>query len=261
MKRALVLILLLLAVPLHAQYAVDTTQVVTPAKAKKSSLGGGIASFLTLHTGILIHYAGHESLDLYVRDKVQSWRGEAPACKVDDYIRYLPVAADLGLSFLGAPARNGFVDRSVELGVASVACIVLTRGTKHLMPTQRPNGGDFKSFPSGHTSVAFMGAELVRMEYGPLYGAGAYAVATMVGALRIYNNRHWLSDVLAGAGVGIFSAHVGGWLMQPTKKLFGIKDSDWGKGGKPNHSQVVAQFAPVVDPVSGCLCAGLALSF
>ena len=54
-----------------------------------------------------------------------------------------------------------------------------------------------------------MGAELVRMEYGGWYGIGAYTIAVGVGFMRMYNGRHWLHDVVAGAGVGILSARVG----------------------------------------------------
>ena len=69
-----------------------------------------------------------------------------------------------------------------------------------------------------------MGAELVRTEYkyaSPWYGIGAYTIATGVGFLRLYNNRHWVSDVIAGAGVGILSARIGYWLLPFERKLFG----------------------------------------
>ena len=84
--------------------------------------------------------------------------------------------------------------------------------------------GDF-SFPSGHTATVFMGAELVRMEYkdsSPLYGIGAYTIACGVAFLRLYNERHWCNDVLAGAGIGILSARIGYWLLPFEKKLFGL---------------------------------------
>lgn len=70
-----------------------------------------------------------------------------------------------------------------------------------------------------------MGAELVRMEYkdsSPLYGIGAYTIACGVAFLRLYNERHWCNDVLAGAGIGILSARIGYWLLPFEKKLFGL---------------------------------------
>ena len=76
------------------------------------------------------------------------------------------------------------------------------------------------SFPSGHTATAFAGAELVRAEYGWGYGIAAYTVATGVAFMRLYNNRHWLNDVLAGAGVGIVSAQIGYWMLPLSRKIF-----------------------------------------
>ena len=104
---------------------------------------------------------------------------------------------------------------------------------------------DDHSFPSGHTATAFAGAELVRMEYGPYWGAAAYTLATGVAFLRIYNRWHYFSDVVAGAGVGILCAHIGEWLLPPVKRLFG-----------PNVA-----LAPTLDPVSGGVCATLAMKF
>ena len=77
------------------------------------------------------------------------------------------------------------------------------------------------SFPSGHTATAFMGAELIRREYGNAWGAGAYLLAGGIGFLRIYNDRHWLGDVLAGAGFGILAANIAYWLLPLERKLFG----------------------------------------
>ena len=92
----------------------------------------------------------------------------------------------------------------------------------HHYTAPRPDGSANNSFPSGHTATTFMGAELVRIEYGdesPWYSVGAYAVATTVGVLRVYNERHWFTDVFAGAGVGILSARIGHWLLPYTRKM------------------------------------------
>ena len=86
---------------------------------------------------------------------------------------------------------------------------------KYGIAAERPYSGVFNSFPSGHTYTAFMGAEILRREYGeedPGIAIAGYTVATSVGIMRIYNNRHWASDVLAGAGIGILSASLTYWL-------------------------------------------------
>jgi membrane-associated phospholipid phosphatase len=90
--------------------------------------------------------------------------------------------------------------------------------TKHLTHRLRPNKADYLSFPSGHTSLAFMGAEFMAQEYdakSPWYGVLAYGVATTTGVFRMYNRDHWFSDVVAGAGVGMLSTKLA-YLIYPS---------------------------------------------
>jgi len=69
----------------------------------------------------------------------------------------------------------------------------------------RPNGGDH-SFPSGHTSAAFQGAGFIHARYGWKYALPAYIGASFVGYSRVYANKHYTSDVLAGAAIGTLSS-------------------------------------------------------
>lgn len=63
------------------------------------------------------------------------------------------------------------------------------------------------SFPSGHTTVAFAAATVFAMEYKdkPLIPILSYTAATLIGLSRITENRHWFTDVLAGAVLGFFT--------------------------------------------------------
>ena len=156
------------------------------------------------------------------QSSVKKWRGDCASTAIDDYLQYVPLASVYGLSLLGADAKHNYVDRTLEVGVAGVALVGMVGGAKYLIRKERPNGEDFNSFPSGHSAKVFMGAELVRIEYGeehPWLAAGAYTLATVTGALRVYNNHHWLPDVVAGAGVGILSARIGYWLLPYTKRV------------------------------------------
>ena len=68
------------------------------------------------------------------------------------------------------------------------------------------------SFPSGHTATAFVTATILHREYGhlhPLVSIGGYTAAAATGILRIRKNRHWASDVAAGAGIGILATELG----------------------------------------------------
>ena len=102
--------------------------------------------------------------------------------------------------------------------------MIIVIGTKEATGILRPDGSTYNSFPSGHTAIAFASAEFLRMEYKDVsawYGIAGYTVATTVAGLRMYNNRHWFSDVLTGAGVGILSTQLA-YIVQPwlSQKLF-----------------------------------------
>ena len=81
---------------------------------------------------------------------------------------------------------------------------LLTQGLKVSVRRKRPDGTSF-SFPSGHSSATFATATVLQRHLGWKIGAPAYAVAAFVGASRLQENRHYLSDVLFGAAVGIVS--------------------------------------------------------
>lgn len=216
-----------------------------------------IAPVSLMSAGVVVHCFAHESVDYGVRDIVQRWRGPVSELKFDDYLQYLPAAVGVGLGCTGVEAKHDFVDRLIEAGVSYVSLAVIVQGMKHAINSPRPNNVDSNSFPSGHTATAFAGAELVRMEYGLGIGLGAYAVVTSVAFMRMYNNEHWFSDLLAGAAIGVLCAHVGEWLLVPTKHLFRINDSN----GNKNSSELSANIQPSYDPFSGVVCATFSLKF
>ena len=252
--------IILLALPASAQYrcAPDSSGLANDSPAFRPVQL--IAPAALVGTGVAVHFLAHDSWDAAVNERFSAWRGNSPGTKADEWMQYVPYVMDLGLAFAGVPAENAFVDRLVECTISVAALTAVTGVTKLLVDSPRPVG-DSRSFPSGHTGRVFTAAELVRMEYGWGWGAGAYAVATAVGVLRMYNGAHWLSDVLAGAGLGILCAHVGRWLLEPAKYLFGIPDTDWGSGRRKDGSALSAGLAPSVDPYSGALCMGVALRF
>lgn len=155
----------------------------------------------------------HQSIDYAVRDWFQQ-DGHA-RMRYDDGIQFLPLVSVFALKACGVKSQHDWPSvTSLSLG-SSVILAALTISTKNIIQQQRPYGAVYTSFPSGHTGTAFMGAEILRREYGKEYpgiAIAGYAVATSVGIMRMYNNRHWASDVLAGAGVGILSASIMYWL-------------------------------------------------
>lgn len=106
--------------------------------------------------------------------------------------------------------------------IAYLCMAVIVNTTKFLVDERRPESGAMNSFPSGHSATVFLGAELMRIEYGNAIGVAGYAVAAGVGFLRMYNGLHWYNDILAGAGIGILCARIGYWLLPFEKRLFGF---------------------------------------
>ena len=120
---------------------------------------------------------------------------------------------------------KGLLKDAVYVGTSVAGAFVVTYGMKYLVDRERPydkypdrvhaySHEGSPSFPSGHTAIAFASAEFLRHEYkdDPWIGYAGYAVATATGLLRMYNNKHYLGDIVAGAGFGIASAKLSYFL-------------------------------------------------
>lgn len=144
----------------------------------------------------------------------------------ETYIQYLPLAVTLGLKAFGVESRSSWGRMAVSGAAGGAIMLAATQSMKHLISTGRPDNSDDHSFPSGHTATAFVTATILHREYGhisPLVSIGGYATAAATGILRIRKNRHWASDVAAGAGIGILATELGYCI---TDALFRNKELD-----------------------------------
>ncbi|WP_326460743.1 phosphatase PAP2 family protein [Chitinophaga sp.] len=142
--------------------------------------------------------------------------------RIDNYLQWSPAIAVYGLNAVGIKGAHNFADRSIIYGLSCAIMAGSSRILKKVTHEQRPDGSNYESFPSGHTSTAFAAAEFMRMEYrdvSPWYGYVGYAAAAATGVLRMYNNRHWFSDVVAGAGLGILSTQAAYALYPHVNRL------------------------------------------
>lgn len=131
---------------------------------------------------------------------------------VDDYLQYAPAALMLGLKAAGVESRSSWGRMLTSDAISIVVMSLSVNGLKSAISTKRPDSSADNSFPSGHTATAFMTATMLHKEYGARsywYSVGAYSAATATGMMRVINNRHWASDVLVGASLGILSTEVG----------------------------------------------------
>lgn len=130
---------------------------------------------------------------------------------LDDYLQWAPYLEIPAVLLAGVESRNDRVNLALVVAKSELIMLGSVYVVKTLSQIQRPDSSNHLSFPSGHTAQAFLAASIVHAEFrdkSQWYGVGAYALATSVAAFRMINNKHWESDVVAGAGFGILSAHL-----------------------------------------------------
>ncbi len=138
--------------------------------------------------------------------------------EIDNYTQFAPFALSTVLNFAGVEGRSDHTRYLASSAMAYAIMAAIVNPIKYSASEMRPDGSTRNSWPSGHTATAFVSATILHKEYGltrsPWYSVAGYAVATATGVMRVLNNRHWVSDVLSGAGVGIIS----------TELAYGISD-------------------------------------
>ena len=149
---------------------------------------------------------------------------------IDDIMQYAPAASVYALNACGVKGKNNLKDRSIILATSYAMMTVTVLALKNTTHIERPDGSSNNSFPSGHTATAFAGAEFLWQEYKDKsiwYGISGYIVATATGAFRVVNNRHLVTDVVAGAGIGILSTKAAYWMYPYlNKKVFTKKEKE-----------------------------------
>ena len=153
----------------------------------------------------------------------------------DDYLQYSPIMIVYGLNWLGVKGKNDFANRTAILIKSEMMVAILTFSLKRITAIPRPDTKELTSFPSGHTAQAFAAATFMAREYGHKsiwYSIGAYTVAAGVGTMRVMNNRHWISDIMVGAGIGILS----------TNLVYLTHQYRWGKKSKGGRTTVMPYY-------------------
>ena len=149
---------------------------------------------------------------------------------IDDYTQFFGPAMVVGLKVGGVEGRSDW-PRLMASSLMSYAIMAgFVNGIKYTAKELRPDGSTRNSWPSGHTATSFVGATILHKEYGltrsPWYSIAGYGVATATGVMRVLNNRHWVSDVMSGAGIGIVSTELGYALCDLMFKNNGLLRND-----------------------------------
>lgn len=132
---------------------------------------------------------------------------------IDDYTQFFGPAMVVGLKIGGVEGRSDWPRLLASSALSYGIMAAFVNGIKYTAKEMRPDGSTANSWPSGHTATSFVGATILHKEYGltrsPWYSVAGYGVATATGVMRVLNNRHWISDVMSGAGLGIISTEFG----------------------------------------------------
>lgn len=211
----LVLSLTLLLPPAAAHIGATTLHSPADSTAEAVPVGAGLRHVLREGVPLMSIGVGYNLYNSFVRDVRQSY---TPLFKhrYDDYTQFVPLLGQLSLRMASVKGRSDSWGKMLSAdALATAAMLGVVTTTKYLTHVRRPDGSADNSFPSGHTAMAFTSATLLHLEYGERYpwlSGLAYTASTITGVGRILNNRHWIGDVVTGAGVGIVSAYLGYWL-------------------------------------------------
>ncbi len=149
---------------------------------------------------------------------------------IDDYTQFFGPAMVVGLKLGGYEGRSDWPRLLSSAATSYAIMAILVNSIKYSAKEMRPDGSTANSWPSGHTATAFVGASLLHKEYGltrsPWWSVAGYGVATATGVMRVLNNRHWISDVMSGAGIGIMSTELGYALCDLMFKQKGLLRND-----------------------------------
>ena len=174
--------------------------------------------------GILLNNSHIEKqLQKTIRKKV----GDDFEFKVDNHLLYIPIIQLYAGAAAGLKTKNNWFNQTKYLIISNTLTGLVTYGLKQSIQKLRPSNTPH-SFPSGHTSIAFTNATVLYCEYidsSPTMAYSGFGFSSSTAILRMVNNKHWLSDVLTGAGLGILITKLV-YHFEPLKNFNPFKENE-----------------------------------
>ncbi|MEN5380500.1 phosphatase PAP2 family protein [Sphingobacterium kitahiroshimense] len=168
-----------------------------------------------------------QKMDLRTKEKIMYH--QPTTTRMDDYTQYFPAVMVYGLNLAGVKGLHNLNDRSIIYISSQLIAAGIVNPAKKWIGKERPDGSNRKSFPSGHTATAFSNAHFMYREYrdyNTLLSLSGYPFAIFTGVYRTINNKHWVTDVIAGAGIGILSTELAYWLYPKISAVMNKKYDD-----------------------------------
>ncbi|KDN56785.1 phosphatase PAP2 family protein [Flavobacterium seoulense] len=219
MKKILLVVLLFFLIQkTHAQ------QTDSISNHKKLTYKSFILPTALIGSGVILF---NSQLNKNIQQDSQSFFGSNFNTRIDDATLFVPALQIYAGKFLGFQPKNDFKHQTIDLATANTISYIVVTAIKHAVKAHRPDGSDRLSFPSGHTALAFTNAALLYQEYKDAnfwYASSGFVFATATGILRVANNKHYTSDVLTGAGIGLASGILVSHFNPFQKLRFGKKN-------------------------------------
>ena len=217
-------------------FAVDKTDSLSPDKENRLNYKALIIPAVFISYGVVAMNNDYlRELNFSTRDEILE---DKPTRLIwDNYTQYVPAAMVYGLNAFGVKGKHNFKDRTIVYLTSQLISTSFVVPLKYIVREERPDKSDHLSFPSGHTSTAFSSAQFMFREYQDtniLLSLSGYPFALFTGIYRSVNNKHWVGDVVAGAGFGILSTELAYWLLP--------KMDNWFKSGSSKNSTMIAPF-------------------
>jgi len=155
------------------------------------------------------------------------WEHQPDHIRLDNYTQYAPALMVYGLNAAGAKGKHNFKERTIIYATSQLISTAFIVPLKYIVKEERPDGSNKLSFPSGHTATAFSSAQFMFREYKDTHfwlSISGYSFAVFTGVYRTLNDKHWVSDVVAGAGFGILSTELAYCLYPKINALLSSKN-------------------------------------
>ncbi|MCA6065969.1 phosphatase PAP2 family protein [Chryseobacterium sp. RG1] len=181
-------------------------------------IGYGVAS---------LSVKGLKQLNFSTRDEINEHKPDH--IRLDNYTQFAPAVLVYGLNAAGVEGKHNFRDRTIIYGTSMLITSAFVVPLKHIAKEERPDQSNNLSFPSGHTAIAFASAQFMFREYKDtnfLLGISGYSLAIFTGVYRMLNDKHWVGDVVGGAGFGILSTELAYWLYPKINNLLSGKNKN-----------------------------------
>ena len=225
MKNNIIKNKIFIIIALVVMSVVSARSQTTDSLKTKKLLINSIAPVTLIASGLIFNNSDFEKqFQEDIRDKV----GADYHNPIDDYAQYVPIAELYIADILGVKSINHWFDQTKYLFISNFISALITHGIKSSVYKIRPDGSENNSFPSGHTSLAFTNATVLFYEFqdsSPLLAYSGYAFSTTTATFRVLNNKHWVSDVLLGAGIGILVTNLV-YYFEPFKNFNPFISSD-----------------------------------